>query len=149
VSNWILSQTESWGFANAWIFGKRQGKRHCYWNTIPSISYLFALENVGFLSSSCSLLLSFLLTRVRPGAYFVPIFLPFILRFLSSSPWNVHCTCEFLHMPLCRYVRKWPMNIFECLIDGFQWGCVGLHCIKVMAPKVLIMSRTDTNILKG
>ena len=41
------------------------------------------------------------------------------------------------------------MNIFECLIDGFKWGCVGLHCINVKAPKVLIMSRTDTNILKS
>lgn len=26
---------------------------------------------------------------------------------------------------------------------------MGLHCINVKAPKVLIMSRTDTNILKS
>ena len=49
-------------------------------------------------------------------------------------------------MPLC---RKWPMNIFDCLVDGFKWWCVGLHCIKVRAPRVLIMSRTDTNIFKA
>ena len=141
--NWILSQTESWGLANAWIFRKRLGKHHCYFiNSVPSY-FLRICPWKRWLSPRQPLFKQKYLALTS----FSPSSLYFALCVLVS--FELRCSCEFLHMPLCRYVRKWLMNIFECLIDGFKWGCVGLHCINVKAPKVLIMSRTDTNILKS